>query len=378
MSAFLPLGNRWVRLSLMLFLAFFLFDMELQAQLIGNWTFTGNTNGTGSADNSVSAADFSAGIPTRAFNGGNEYYGQNGWSSGAASSSTYLEFTLTPNSGHYLSIFSVVLRMRRSSTGSPSGSGPNSWSIRSSLDGYTNDISSGTITHGYANYTVMPGGGFGAIYSAVTFRVYGYNATISSGGNSRMVFDNIQVVGMGPLLPVHLLSFSGRSVNENVLLDYSVANTEPGTKYQVERSINGIDFGGVNNKTETQTVDRASYQFIDNTVPRSYNQLFYRLRLTDLGGRSTYSAVISISLNKISTSLKARISGQSLTLYGDLKAGEIIAVYNNSGNCILKTTVNTSSGYQTLSLRLPNLSKGIYYVQVADDKQQQVLKVMSE
>lgn len=378
MSAILRRLTRLVgRISLLVILSLTL-SFDSNAQLIGTWNFTGNTAGIAGTDNSVSAADFSVSVPTRAFNGGTEYFGENGWPSAGINTSYYMQFTLTPNSGHFLSIFSVVLRMRRSNTGSPSGSGPTSWGIRSSLDGYSTDISSGTMNHNYSNHSVLPGGGFGAIYTPVTFRVYGFDASVSTGGNSRMVFDYIQVTGMGPLLPVHLISFAGRVNAGSVQLDYSLANTEPGTKYQLERSVNGSDYIPVNNRTETQTQDRVSYQYTDIALPPGYRQFYYRLGLTNTGGGTIYSSIIVVSLNSNSKPLQAKINGQSLTLYGELMGQEDIDVFNSSGVCVLKSALHTSSGFQVLSLSLPALAKGIYYVRVGNGRQAQVLKVLSE
>ncbi|MEP7277632.1 MAG: hypothetical protein ABI813_03220, partial [Bacteroidota bacterium] len=164
---------------------------DTTAQSIGGWTFNNLLTGTPGLYNTISTADFSAGIPTRAFNGGTEYYGQNGWPSGALNTAKYLQFSLTPSAGYQLDISTLVLRIRRSNTGSPAGSGPTSWALRSSLDGFTTDIASGTMTHAYANYTVTPGTGFLNLYSTVVFRLYGYTASTGSGGNSRFVVDNI-------------------------------------------------------------------------------------------------------------------------------------------------------------------------------------------
>ena len=115
------------------------------SQAIGIWTFNGVLTGTGGAYNTASAASFSAGIPTKAFNSGIEYFGENGWPAGALDPNAYLQFSVTPNSGYQVDISSIVLRIRRSNTGSPAGSGPTAWALRSSIDGYAANIASNSL-----------------------------------------------------------------------------------------------------------------------------------------------------------------------------------------------------------------------------------------
>src|SRR5688500_6185945 len=77
------------------------------SQTIGDWTFTNTTAGTGGTYNTVSAADFSAGIPTKVFNSSSEYYGEDGWPAGALNANAYLQFSISPNTGYQLDLSSV-------------------------------------------------------------------------------------------------------------------------------------------------------------------------------------------------------------------------------------------------------------------------------
>jgi hypothetical protein len=161
----MPIGKRVCSVLLQALIVFPCFS-----QTIGDWTFTGSTAGTGASHNTVSAADFSSAITTKVYHGASEYYGENGWPSGALDPTSYIQFTITPNTGYQLDLSSVVLRMRRSTTGS-SGSGPLAWSLRSSLDGYTADLGSNSLTSSYSNFTVTLGSSFLNVYTPVTFRL---------------------------------------------------------------------------------------------------------------------------------------------------------------------------------------------------------------
>ena len=234
--------NAVLKLPVKLAVFIIIFPLFVSSQVIGNWGFNNSLAGTSGALNTVSTADFSPSIPTRAFNGGTDYFGHDGWPTGGIDLSRYMEFRLTPNTGYALNLLSLVLRMRHSSTGPSGGSGPTRFSIRSNLDGYSADIATGNLTGAHANFTITPGTSFHHLPTVITFRVYGYMAVIYTGGFNRLVFDNIQVTGIGLVLPVRLHSFTARSGKDEVMINYCLNNTTAGSVYTLERLTTGIQF----------------------------------------------------------------------------------------------------------------------------------------
>jgi hypothetical protein len=226
----------------------FLMSFAIQGQVIGTWNFNGTISGTAGSFNTISAADFSSAVPTRAFNAGAEYYGHDGWPSGAIDINYYISFTLTPNSGYALNILSLNLRMRHSNTGSSGGSGPTRFTVRSSLDGFTGDLATGSITDAYINFVFAAGAAFNNLPTPVTFRVYGHNAVMYSGGNNRFVFDNITVDAIGIVLPVKLVSFHTSAGTGKVLIKYHLTDVAAGTQIFIERSTDNRIFKEVRGK----------------------------------------------------------------------------------------------------------------------------------
>ncbi|MBS1563674.1 MAG: hypothetical protein JST39_04760, partial [Bacteroidetes bacterium] len=212
------------------------------SQNIGNWTFNNTLAGVAGADNTVSAATFSSGISSVAYNGGTEFFGEGGWPSGTADMNSYLEFSLTPKSGFAINVSNLTLTIRRSSTGSPSGSGPTRWCLRSSVDGFTSVIADDTLIASYASYTVPAGSGFLNQPGTVSFRLYGYQSKINSGGYSRFVLDNITVRGVSATLPAIFGSVSVALQNNKPVVRYQLYNTTIGDRYTIERSSDGINF----------------------------------------------------------------------------------------------------------------------------------------
>lgn len=96
------------------------------------------------------------------------------------STSTYFEFTLTPTSGYYVTLSSISFGSRCT------GTGPTNFAVRSSADGYSTNVATGTLTTNSTwalyNPTVTSTSSLGS--AAITFRIYGYSGT----GNTTIVW----------------------------------------------------------------------------------------------------------------------------------------------------------------------------------------------
>lgn len=343
------------------------------SQTIGNWAFTNSMVGTGGTHNTVSVADFSAGIPSKVFNGSSEYYGENGWPTGAINTGAYVEFSISPNTGYQLDLTSVILRLRRSNTGSPAGSGPTSWSLRSSIDGFAADISSNSLGHTHNNYTVTLGSAFLNVYTTVTFRLYGYNVTLGSGGLSRVVLDNISIQGVGEVLPVTLTGIQAlRNNDKNVSVKWQVNNVREETVFNVQRSTNGVDFSSLNSFAENEYKLANSYSYIDGHVPAVSQKLYYRIKGTEPTGRTFLSPVVTISNEGVRQSLidYSIIQGQRLitSLQVPEKGMYRVSVISMNGAVLQQRSLALDAGVHVLTLPLNAMAHGTYVVRLSNNR----------
>ena len=340
------------------------------SQPIGNWTFTGSTAGTGGTNNTVSAADFSAAIPTKQYNGAGEYFGEGGWPSGALDPNAYMQFSISPNTGYQLDLSSIALTIRRSTTGTPSGSGPTSWSLRSSLDGFTANIASNNLTNTYGGgYTVSLNSSFLSLYTTVTFRLYAYNVLINSGGLSRFVFDNISIQGIGSVLPVTFTGIQAlRNNDKNVSLKWQVNNVQEGSVFTIQRSTNGVDFLTLNSFTENENKTAYSYNYFDGFAPVVSPALYYRIQGTTASQRTFFSPIVKISNKGESKVLIDYTSVQGQLLYASLQVPEknsyLISVIGMNGAVLQQRPVELDAGVQVITLPLQSLSHGTYVMRL--------------
>jgi len=106
---------------------------------------------------------------------GNRFGGSN-WAVGALSTSNYIQFTVTPNTGYVFTPTSFDFIWDFSSTG------PKSVTLRSSADGYVSDLGSlTTMTASTSTVKSISISGLTNISASTTFRLYGYDATAAGG-----------------------------------------------------------------------------------------------------------------------------------------------------------------------------------------------------
>lgn len=99
-------------------------------------------------------------------------YSATGWNSASLNATDYFEFTLTPNAGCEIDFTSFVY------TGQASGTGPVSFAIRSSVDGYVSDIGTPNGTGTTINLSAAS---YQNVTGAITFRFYAWGASASTG-----------------------------------------------------------------------------------------------------------------------------------------------------------------------------------------------------
>ncbi|MFN4199200.1 MAG: hypothetical protein ACK4FS_09265, partial [Flavobacterium sp.] len=112
-------------------------------------------------------------------NNANNRYNANTWNSLGLEANRYFEFVLTPNTGYKIDFVSFVY------TGQASGTGPNSFAFRSSVDGFSTDIGTPTAT-GATISLALPQ--FQVITSPITFRLYAWGASAATGTYSVNTF----------------------------------------------------------------------------------------------------------------------------------------------------------------------------------------------
>ncbi len=174
-------------------------------------------------------------------------------------------------------------------------------------------------------------------------------------------------------LPVQLLSFNAVCHTNKITVDWSTASEINNQNFELQSSEDGSNFKTIALiKGEVNTNAVHNYQYNDMNVAAQI--VFYRLRQTDANGQFHFSNTLKVNNNCTSSQFRNFISfypnplsGTILTIKYHVQSNEEIRVkaYDVTGRIILQQPLSIKQGSGELKLNLPNLTKGIYFVQFA-------------
>ncbi|MEO7045238.1 MAG: T9SS type A sorting domain-containing protein, partial [Ferruginibacter sp.] len=184
----------------------------------------------------------------------------------------------------------------------------------------------------------------------VTFPVTGFSGFFLGTANS--------------VLPLTLLEFKGQLQNSNISLQWLTANEVSTKEFIIERSANGTTFNGIGN-AEAQSKDGTNtYSFTDAT-PFSGNN-FYRLKMVDKDGKSSFSNVIKINYEASISALEIYPNPASSLLNIKISSNKneniVLKVTGASGRTIIKRSSSVNAGITQVPFNIEKLSSGLYYV----------------
>jgi hypothetical protein len=214
----------------------------------------------------------------------------------------------------------------------------------------------------------------------------------SGGGNVRTSIDDLNVnatlvgcddVQVNKLLPVHLIAFQGNmNKNNKVTLNWTVADNEIASNFEVERSFNGKDFTTVGVVFASEKMGTENYMFYETTS--GTDKVMYRLKMIDKNHEVNYSRILIFQL-KSTTTNNIKIIGNpvndKLTFSYTSPATQIIdvKVYDISGRVLLNKKVNSLEGSNMISLPLSSTFKaGMYVVEVNNGTELQSSKFVKQ
>src|SRR4030095_13750831 len=149
----------------------------------------------------------------------------------------YIEFTVSANSGYVLNLSSISFTHSVSENGSGSGMGLTAWILRSSLNNYATNISSGSANQNTQSPTVNLPAGFSGV-TTVTFRLY---ITLIKEDKTTWEIDDITVNGAAvipPADPANPTSNAPQCSNPGVTL-FATGTPPPGVTWYWQTSASG-------------------------------------------------------------------------------------------------------------------------------------------
>lgn len=162
------------------------------------------------------------------------------------------------------------------------------------------------------------------------------------------------------VLPLQWLSFTASEKNNNVLLQWSTEQETNTREFAVEHSTDGEQWTKIsemNAAGSSSTVNHYSYLHTQPATGMNY----YRIVETDLDGKTSYSAIRSVRIDKSVAAIQLLsnpVLNGTLLLQNNTGKLQNIALYNQAGQLLWQKQI--APGLQRIGLA--NQLKGIYFL----------------
>lgn len=170
------------------------------------------------------------------------------------------------------------------------------------------------------------------------------------------------------VLPIELVSFSGKLVNKNVLLDWITASESNNAFFTIERSFDAKNFETIGEIAGAGTTnERQTYTFTDQQIINN-GLTYYRLKQTDFDGAFSYTNIVSIRTSNDDGLVIGQINtaGETMavSLNSSLEESVEINVFDMSGRLLISTSEMIYVGQNEIELATGALNTGIFVMNV--------------
>jgi hypothetical protein len=385
------------RIFVFFFILSIFFATGAFAQAPTSQTF--NSNGTYTI-----ATGFSANVTIEAWGAGGGGGSNTGGAKGGGGGGAYASLTTTLNAGSYTvsvgtgggagtaggnSSFTslVIAEGGKSTTGTTGGTaGLAANSTGSTTISGTNGANTSGNNGGGGGAAANGGGAGGAGGAANNGPGVGGTAQ-GGGGGGKAGPGNSSVSGAGAagrvivtvnsVLPVRLSSIKAFEKQNGIQIEWVSLTEENLSKYQIERSSDGSNFF-LTGSVDALNIAQSKYGYYDANPLQGIS--FYRLKSVDNDGRSGYSSIVRVNLNKNDKEIRlypnpvtdGNLSFQS----SDLSRGAYaVRIFNAGGQQVYTNKFSHSGGALNQTIQLPGgMKAGMYNIQLDNDGE----KVMSK
>jgi len=176
----------------------------------------------------------------------------------------------------------------------------------------------------------------------------------------KLVFTNNPV-------PVTFTNVKAYQQNTAIEVKWDVATESSISHYEVERSIDGINFSKAASVSAKNNGGATSYIWEDNAPQNGAN--YYRIKSIDINGSTKYTTIVKVMTGNIKSGISIYpnpVSNERLGLQmQNLGAGKYaLRLLSSGGQTVYSNYLNHSGGSATQILTLPKLAGGMYKLEM--------------
>lgn len=167
--------------------------------------------------------------------------------------------------------------------------------------------------------------------------------------------------------------------NKKIKVNWTAASEESISSYLLQRSIDGVHFSDVLPVNAKGYINSA-YEYIDSNIPATNKStIFYRIKINDKDGTYRYSEIAKATLSSLESliTLYPNPSSDRINVtYSARIANAAAIVINNYGVIVKRIILNAGSTHSVIDIS--TLAKGIYFLKIFGEKDQQSIKFLKE
>jgi Secretion system C-terminal sorting domain len=184
------------------------------------------------------------------------------------------------------------------------------------------------------------------------------------------------------LLPVRFTSVKATQKNEDILVKWDIAEESNISKYEIERSADGINFSKVGQVASKGNNLIENYEWLDENPATANN--YYRIRAIDTDGSYFLSRIVVVTIDANGPEIKVYpnpIKNGQLNLYinAEQSGQYTVSLFDSRGVQIIKQTIDHPGGFLRRDISLSKiLAGGVYYLQVINKNKKYRQTIMIE
>ncbi len=160
-------------------------------------------------------------------------------------------------------------------------------------------------------------------------------------------------------LPITLISFVAEKNNSSVLLNWKTAQEINNHHFEIQHSLNSIDWFQIGTTLSANKSDGSSYNFT-HTQP-SIGKNYYRIKQIDIDGKYTFSNILVMVYNNYENiQVYPTFTNQSFTIQNNEADNLVLQILSADGKIIMHRNLNKGTNI----ISLDNKAAGNYVYQI--------------
>lgn len=204
------------------------------------------------------------------------------------------------------------------------------------------------------------------LFTVIALGAYSLSGTSYNTSSPPAIF----IANIANPLPVNVISFTGKALENANQLNWTVAQEVDFSHYEVLRSEDGREFNAVGMVFATEnSMDMKSYSFVDASAKSELS--YYKLKLVDNNGSVAYTSLVVINRNVIVQTVSNLFPNPATTQVNIEVQGVSVDNFNVSVQDINGKIVYKANQVSFLSnvyqVDVSKFNRGVYVIRIEDE-----------